>query len=234
LSVQGKPILQYQLEALSDAGVRRCVIVVGYRAAQIRSYFGSHFRNLSITYVENEIFDRTNNIYSLWLARQEITEDLLLLEGDLVFETGLLLDVIKSPHKNAAVVDRFHSLMDGTVIFAQGERASAMVLKADQEQGFDYQSALKTVNIYKFSHHVLSGELMPTLSSYVAQGMTNMFYEMAISDAVAKGTIQLHILPTGARVWTEIDTEQDLAAAESMRFWPTPLHSSTTRAPAAY
>ncbi len=62
VEVGGRPILRYQLEALADAGVRECVIVVGHRAAQVRDLFGTRFRDVSITYVENEIFDRTNNI----------------------------------------------------------------------------------------------------------------------------------------------------------------------------
>ena len=218
VEVHGKPILRYQLEALCDAGVRKCVIVVGYRAAQVRASFGTRFRDLSITYVENEIFDSTNNIYSLWLARREITEDLLLLEGDLIFEPELLMDLIDAPYENVAVVDRFQPPMNGTVILARGDVASAMVLKTDQPRGFDYGPALKTVNIYKFSHRAVSGELMPALGDYVSQGRTDHYYEMAIARAVAEGAIRLHVLRTGPRAWAEIDTQDDLVDAERMRF----------------
>ncbi len=220
VEVQGKPILQHQLEALSDAGLRECIIVVGYRAEQVRDYFGAHFRNLSITYVENEIFDRTNNIYSLWLARPRITEDLLLLEGDLVFDSGLLMDLLEVPNKNAAVVDRFQPFMNGTVVLTHGDRATAMVLGREQPRGFDYESALKTVNIYKFSHQAVSYVLMPALAAYVSQGQTDIFYEAAISSAIAEGTLQLEVLRTGPRAWGEIDTREDLVDAEKMRLSP--------------
>jgi choline kinase len=220
VEVQGKPILQRQLEALSDAGLRECVIVVGYRAAQVRDFFGAYFRNLAITYVENELFDSTNNIYSLWLARGQITEDLLLLEGDLVFESGLLIDFLEVPSRNAAVVDRFQPFMNGTVILADGDRATAMVLGREQPRGFDYESALKTVNIYKFSRDAVSYVLMPALAGYVSEGQTDLFYETAISRAIAEGTIQLHVLRTGPRAWGEIDTSEDLFDAEKMRLSP--------------
>ena len=231
VKVQGKPILQYQLEALCDAGLRRCVIVIGYRAAQVRNFFGTRFRNLSITYVENEAFDRTNNIYSLWLARREITEDLLLMEGDLIFEPELLLDLLEAPYRNAAVVDRFQPFMSGTVILAQGDTASAMVLGLDQLRGFDYGPALKTVNIYKFSHQAVSDRLMPALDDYVSQGLTNHYYEMAISRAIAEGALRLHVLRTGLRAWAEIDTEEDLADAERMRFLAAPRRNAGFRTP---
>ncbi len=216
VEVQGKPILQYQLEALCAAGVRECAIVVGYRAAQVRNFFGARFRDVAITYVENEIFDSTNNIYSLWLARQEITGNVLLLEGDLIFEPGLLTDLFEAPHENTAVVDRFEPGMSGTVILAHGDVASAMVLKRDQPAGFDYGSALKTVNIYKFSFQAFSDELMPTIGDYVDRSLTDHYYEIAIARAIARGAIQLHVLRTGHRSWTEVDTEDDLRKAEAM------------------
>ncbi len=231
VKVKGKPILQHQLEALGDAGVRECVIVIGYRGAQVRKAFGSRFRELSITYVENELFDRTNNIYSLWLARREIADDLLLLEGDLIFEPALLTDLLVIPHKNAAVVDNFQSSMDGTVVLAHGDRVSAMVLKLDQSPDFDYERALKTVNIYKFSYQAVSDVLMPALGDYVSRGLTNHYYEVAISRAIEEGTLSLHISRTGLRTWAEVDTEDDLREAESMPMLWVPASTSAPRAP---
>jgi choline kinase len=221
VEVRGKPILQYQLESLSEAGVRECIIVVGHRATQVRNAFGTRFRDLSIKYVENRIFDRTNNIYSLWLARRQITEDTMLLEGDLVFESGLLTDLRKNPWENVAVVDRYQPFMNGTIIQAHNDRASAMVLKRDQSPGFDYGSALKTVNIYKFSRQAIRNELMPALGKYISHGLTNHYYEIVISRAIADGAIRLHVLRAGSRAWAEIDTGEDLANAERMHFAPT-------------
>lgn len=218
VEVQGKPLLQYQLEALSAVGVPKCIIVVGHRAAQVRNYFGKHFRGLDITYVENEIYDRTNNIYSLWLARHEVTEDMLLLEGDLIFEPDLLTNLLDLPCDNAAVVDGFQSFMNGTVILARGDVADAMVLKRDQPEGFNYRSALKTVNIYKFCHRTVKS-LMRSLGDYVSEGLTDHYYEVAISEAIKNGAMRINVLRTGRHAWAEIDTRQDLADAESMRLW---------------
>ena len=218
VEVGGKPILQHQLEALCDAGVQECVIVVGYRATQVRNIFGTRFRDLSITYVENAIFDSTNNIYSLWLARREITGDLLLLEGDVIFEPALLMDLLDLPYENVAVVDRFQPPMNGTVILAHGGVASAMVLKVDQSRDFDYGHALKTVNIYRFSHRSLRGELMPAIGDYVSQGLTGHYYEVAIARAIAEGAMLVHVLRTGPRAWAEVDTLEDLVDAERAGF----------------
>ena len=186
----------------------------------MRHTFGMRFRNLSITYVENEIYDQTNNSYSLWLARREITEDILLLEGDVLFEPRLLTDLIALPYENTAVVDRFQHFMNGTVILADGNVANAMVTKRDQPIGFDYGSVLKTVNIYRFSYRTMQDDLVPALGDFVAHGQTNDYYEVAICHAIAAGAMRVHVMRTGARAWTEIDTQEDLADAERMHFWP--------------
>jgi choline kinase len=219
VEVHSRPMLASQLEALYAAGVRDCVIVVGHHAAQVQAMAGMRHRDMKISYVENPIYDRTNNIYSLWLARGAIRDDVLLLEGDLIYDPALLTDLIKAPGENVAVVDRFQPFMNGTVILARGHAADAMVLKRDQSLGFDYGAALKTVNIYKFSYEAISDDLMPALGAYIAQGATDDYYEMAIANAIADQTMRMHVVRTGLRAWAEIDTVEELADTERMRRW---------------
>ncbi len=221
VGVQGKPMLHYQLEALDGAGVRECVIVVGWCADLIREAIGPRFGNVAISYIENEIYDRTNNIYSLWLARRSIVDDILLLEGDLVFEPALLRDLLDTPYDNVAVVDRYDSTMNGTVIQAAGDLATAMVLKADQPPDFDYGSALKTVNIYKLSGRAVRRQVMPYLDEYIARGQTSYYYEIAFARAIADRSLRMHVLRTGPRWWTEIDNVDELRHAQTMTLLPT-------------
>jgi NDP-sugar pyrophosphorylase family protein len=216
VKVHGKPLLQYQLEALEIAGIQDCVIVVGYLAEQVKRHFGSRFGNVRITYINNEVYQHTNNIYSLWLARWEMDDDILLLECDLIFDEGLIQDLALSQCPNVAVVDRFDSSMDGTIILAQDGLATSMVLKSQQAADFNYRSTLKTVNIYTLCRETLQQQFLPTLDRYVTQGLTGEFYETVMAQLVAKGDLQLGVHLTGIRKWTEIDTEEDLRQAERM------------------
>jgi hypothetical protein len=59
-------------------------------------------------------------------------------------------------------------------------------------------------------------ELMPVLDDYIAHGLTDDYYEVAFSNAIAKGAMRMHVLRTGDRWWTEIDTVDELAQAEAM------------------
>jgi hypothetical protein len=110
--------------------------------------------------------------------------------------------------------------MNGTLILACGDRAEAMVLKRNQGAGFDYHSALKTVNMYKFCYDAMTKELMPTLGASIEQGQTDGYYEGAIAQAIADGRIWLNVLRTGRRQWAEIDTVEDLAEAQHLQFAP--------------
>lgn len=209
-----RPMIEYQMEYLDRAGFRECVIVVGYLGDMIRRRIGSRFGRINVKYVTNEVYDRTNNIYSLWLARNELNDDVLLLEGDLVYEYGLLQDVLRSRSLNVAVVDRFRPPMNGTVILEQDGVSTAMVLKSQQPPDFDFGRALKTVNIYALSRDSLSTAIVPELDSYVSRGLTGEYYEAVMSDLIGRGELQMAVHLTGSRMWTEIDTEDELREAE--------------------
>ncbi len=214
--VNGKPILQYQLECLDRCGIDRCVIVVGYRDDQVRHHFGPRFRNVRITYVYNELFEHTNNIFSLWLARQELNDDMLLLEGDLVFEEDILRNLTQSPYPDVAVVAEFQPSMDGTIILADKGVVTSMVLKSEQGTGFDFRSALKTVNMYSFSQDTMRHRILPILDQYVAGQRTDQFYEVVLAQLIAQGDWRLAVLLTKNRRWAEIDTQEDLQQAEQL------------------
>ena len=219
--VHGKPIMQYQLECLNRSGIQDCIIVVGYLGEQVQRQFGHRFGNVRITYITNEVFDRTNNIYSLWLARHELNDDILLLEGDLLFDEDLLGDLTQAQYTNVAVVDRFNPSMNGTAILAHEGLSTSMALKSQQSEDFDYRNALKTVNIYILCRETMAQQFLPTLDWYIARGLTGEFYEAVMAHLIARGDLQLAVHLTGSHKWTEIDTEEDLHYAE--RLFPGPL-----------
>ena len=118
------------------------------------------------TYIHNPDYASTNNIYSVYLAQDFIVEDdTLLTESDLLFEPKLLQMVIDHPSENLAIVDKYKSWMDGTVVKNEYFSISHFVAKAD----FDYAQVdeyYKTVNIYKFSKSFLNDVYVPFLTAY--------------------------------------------------------------------
>lgn len=84
LTFGGKSLIQHQISALTQAGISDVVVVVGYKHEAIRE----HLKDMpcAITYVVNEIFDRTNTIYSLWLARDYFDRGFVYFNADVLFD----------------------------------------------------------------------------------------------------------------------------------------------------
>lgn len=216
IHVAGRPMMAYQLDSLRMAGVESCTIVVGYMAEAVRGYFGTDYRGLSLSYVENTTYATTNNLFSLWLARGEFDDDILLLESDLVFDDSLVGELVQMDEGNVAVVDRYQSHMDGTVILAHEGAARSMVLKADQGPGFDYDFALKTVNIYRLTKESLEEAIVPKMKEFLAEGRDDQYYEAVFANLIDAGRMNMAIMNTGSKKWAEIDTLGDLNDAEKL------------------
>ena len=130
VEVGGRPILDFQLDALRLAGVRDLVMVVGYRDEMIRSYL-QRYPEFSVTYIENKAFSETNTAYSLWMARHEMTGDFLYLNGDVLFHPELVRRLVAAPSFNPLAVERKQCgdeevkvLLDGTRITGIGKEIS--------------------------------------------------------------------------------------------------------------
>ena len=118
--------------------------------------------------------------------------------------------------ENVAIVDRFESHMNGTVILADDRVAEAMVLKADQGPDFDYRSVLNTVNIYRLSRETLAESIIPEMEEFIAEGRTDQYYEAAFAKLIQSGRMNMTVMMTGKNRWAEIDTLEDLRYAEKM------------------
>ncbi len=216
VEVRGKSFLQNQLEILEKAGLKECVVVLGYYGDLVVKRFGAQFGSMMLTYVQNKRYYETNNLYSLWMARDEIDDEILLIESDLIFRYELIEGVLKTGHPNIAVTDAFSDGMDGTVVFENNGIINSMVLKANQSKKFDYSYARKTVNIYRFDHNVVSNMLIPNLDKFVQLGRVNEFYESVLADLVTSKKLVLCSHEVGNQPWFEIDNLQDLERAESL------------------
>ena len=157
VSVNGKTLIEYAIESLVQNNIKKLVIVVGYKSQVLIDFIASRFNEgnlngMEIQYIENPIFDKTNNIYSLFLACGELVkDDTILLESDLIFKPEIITKLIESPDANSAVVSRFEPWMDGTCALLDEERNITGILDKANFDWKDTNSYFKTVNIYKFS-----------------------------------------------------------------------------------
>lgn len=216
VEVSGRPMLLRCLAQLEAAGVERAAVVVGYRGEFIERAVGERFGRMRVEYVSNPDYATTNNLYSLFLAEPVIDEDILLIEGDLLFDDALFSELLAAPGEDVAVVDAFGPGMDGTVILESAPRvAGSFVLKRDQGEGFDYSRAWKTVNVYKLSRRFMRDAFFPEAARWVEEARTDQYYEAVIAALVERGA-PMSLLRMERMRWAEVDDPSDLARAESI------------------
>ncbi len=223
LEINGTTLIEQSFENMSSVGITHCVMVVGYKQENVRALLGDVFKNIKVTYVENPVYDSTNNIYSLFLAKDFLVkEDTILLESDLVYDVSILEDLIHDPRKNLAVVDQYQSWMDGTVVKINDQDEITSFIP---KKHFDYQEIgeyYKTVNIYKFSKEFSENSYIPFLEAYSIALGKNEYYEQVLRVITAIENQDLKALKLKLnQKWYEIDDVQDKSNAESV-FAPSP------------
>ena len=213
--VNGKPLLVNALEILESRGIREAVIVVGHMKDKIYQAVGHQFGQIKISYVANDLYDRTNNVYSLWLARDRLDKDTLLLECDLFYGPDLI-DALMSKGRDCDVlVSKFDpDTMNGTVLKLDGDIVRSLITKRDQREGFDYSDKHKTVNMYRFSKDFLKKYLVPYLDLYVRTHGTQRYYELVLGTIVYLGEPEVNAIVVDKELWREIDDADDLRLAE--------------------
>lgn len=217
VKVNGKSILINQLECLEKNGMEETIVVVGYMKDKIIDKIGGKFGNMRISYVVNNIFDKTNNIYSLWLARDYLQEGCILIESDIMFEEEVLKRVLNSPEDDLSVLAKFKEYMDGVVVNLNSDKTiKNIIFKKEQFTGFNYTDIFKTVNIHKFSKTFAEKFLVPYLDSYISNDILREYYEIVLKEIINKEKLSVYGLLVDDLKWFEIDTMEDLKMAEQI------------------
>lgn len=217
LKVNGIPLINRMLDSLTSLDISRIVIVTGYKGENVKSYLGAAYNGVPIEYIDNPIYDRTNNIYSLYLAKDRLcAEDSLLLESDIIFEASVLNRLMADPNPNLALVDKYESWMDGTVVTLDKDLRINNFITKKHFKYEDIDKYYKTVNIYKFSQDFSRNHYVPFLEAYCHVLGKNEYYEQVLRVLTLLDDAPLKALPLNGEKWYEIDDVQDLDIAQSM------------------
>lgn len=217
LEVNGVKLIDRALECLAEHNLSRIVLVVGYKRENVMRYVGDSYKGIEVVYVENPIYDKTNNIYSLYLAKDYlVAEDTLLLESDLIYESSVVRRIVENDYPNLALVDKYESWMDGTVVMLNDEcKIKNFISKRDFKYS-DIDRYYKTVNIYKFSKEFSTTHYVPFLKAYCQALGRNEYYEQVLKVITLLDDSPLKALPLHGEQWYEIDDIQDLDIASGM------------------
>jgi len=209
LKIGERSLLQRSIDALINNGIKEIVIVTGYLHKQIEDFVKQQYPNINISFIHNEVYDSTNNIYSLWLARPKADgEEILLLDSDLLYDPEIITRILSTNAENVLTLIR-HDLgeeemkvvTDSSVIIEISKTCSPSDAIGEslgiEKMGKPYTSAL-----YK--------ELEPMMNQ---EHLENVFYEKAFERLIPKGHT-FKILDVTDLFSCELDTVEDFQNAK--------------------
>ena len=215
LEINNVSLIKHTLEKLNNVGIRKLILVVGYKKDNLIQHVGDKYKDIDIEYVENPIYDQTNNIYSLYLAKDKLEQDdTILLESDLIFEEEVLQRLLDDERRSLAVVDKYQSWMDGTAVTLDSDDS---ILNFFTKKTFRFQDVneyYKTVNIYKFSKEFSQKSYIPFLEAYSKAMGDNEYYESVLRVITILEGQELRVMRLNGERWYEIDDVQDKHNAE--------------------
>ena len=204
VAVEGKRLIDYQLDALRAVGVEDIVLVVGYEADQVRRYCGDMAR-----YIENSDYQTTNSIYSLHLAADELDADTFLFNCDIVFHPQILRRMLDSGYPSVVAVDSHVELIEGemNVAFDGGQQISAISKKLDPAQ-----AQAQSMQLVKFDA-AGAVQVQQEGERLVFEQQKNAFPTSAYGPLIQSGS--LYAVEGGDLPWGEIDSLEDFDRVET-------------------
>lgn len=193
-------ILSRQLRLIKQSGIREVVITTGPSAGMLMSYCESLGFDLNYEFIHNPLFLQTNYIYSIYLARHEAEDDLLLMHGDLVFEAGLPGEMLS---RNGS------SMVISTALPLPEKDFKAVVADGFiKKVGIEYfEQAYAAQPLYKLTRRDW-GIWLAKICEYCRRGERGCYAENALNEV--SGQCGIYSFDVGMRLCREIDTTDDL------------------------
>jgi|WetSurMetagenome_2_1015567.scaffolds.fasta_scaffold196250_2 choline kinase len=212
LKVGEKCILELTIENLLSTNNSEIIIVTGYLSDQIKGFVGKRFPDLNITYIHNKLYTTTNNIYSLWLAKDFLLgSDMMMMDSDIVFDKRIITKLIDSGFKNCLALKR-HDVHDEEIKVKADEQGRVVEISKEVKPS---DAAGESIGIEIFGKEALP-ELFRILDKKISvENKVNQFYETAFQEFVNNNN-DIYIVDSSEYLCIEIDTPEDLQTAEML------------------
>ncbi|MEO9146387.1 MAG: phosphocholine cytidylyltransferase family protein [Ginsengibacter sp.] len=212
LKVGEKSILELTIDNIIANNMNDVIIVTGYLEEKIRDFVSNKYPGLNVTYIFNEVFGSTNNIYSLWLTKGSVSGDgMLLMDSDIIFDKEIITKLLASDHENCLALKR-HDVHDEEIKVKVGE--NGRVLEIGKEVKLQDATG-ESIGIEKFGEETLQQLFTIIERKIVVEKNVHQFYEAAFQE-LADGGANIYTVDTTDYICMEIDTADDLESARLM------------------
>ena len=207
IELGGRTLLARYLDALAWVGIRQAVVVVGYKQDMIRSAVAADSRGVDVRYLVNEHYQR-GSMSSLWLARTELDDDVLIMDADVLFDREILRRLVTSSWPTALLMDdTVKQTTEECMVVVRGGRVVALTKRMPERYDFVGEG----VGFLKVKQ-ADTDALIISLKGHADHGELDMEYEDALLEFF--GAVRVGHEKVGGLPWIEIDFPEDVARAE--------------------
>ena len=199
LKIGERCLLERAFDALIQNGFNEFIIVTGYRQQQIVDFLQAHYPAQSITFIYNDKYESTNNIYSLWLTRPYTEgEEVLLLDSDIVFDPQIVEKLLRSDKADVLALNR-HELGAEEI-----SKVCSIPDAIGESIGIEKMSAAYTQALFRELEMMI-----------LSEGLDNIFYERAFERLIPQG-YSFYVMDTTEFFSAELDTVEDFQQAQKL------------------
>lgn len=211
--IRSTPILINTLDILDKCNIDETWIVIGYMGDKIEERVGSKYSSMPIKYITNDVFESTNSMYSLWLAREAFNDETIVIEGDCYFEEDVMKAALQIDNRSVWVVDKFHSYMNGSMQVTNGSDNIIQVKIVKESPDNVSDNHFKSTGIVRLLPDY-GLRLRKWLDDDVNNEDVNIYYDEVIAKHISE--YPLYIASVEGKRWIEIDDRGDILKAEKM------------------
>lgn len=207
VKINNKSLIEYSIEALKSIGIKKVVVVIGYMGYKIKEKLGYNYSGVNISYINNFIYEKSNNMYSLYLAINNINEEIWILESDIIFDKNIL-------NKNCIndigwFVDSEVKNIDGSYIKTNKKDIviNHEIVSNARDIKEDYKKSLGIIRCSKEGLNFLKEWLKNSIEKFEE----NLYYDLILAQHLK--TEKISAIDVNGSIWFEIDNKEDLEIA---------------------
>jgi choline kinase len=211
LKVGEKTILEMTINNILKNGIDDFVLVTGYREIMIKEFIKSKYQDLHIKYLTNPDYENNNNSYSLWMTKDYITGDCVLLDSDILFDYRIISKLLASEHSSCLAINCNHRLGEEEIKVIVDSTNKIQHIGKDPDP---LKSKGESIGIEKFSYDLFKRLSVVLERKIVKEQNVNEFYEVSFQELIEKGN-GIFAVDVSEYRSMEIDTPADLERASA-------------------
>ncbi len=208
LKLNGETLVDYQLKCLAKCNIEQILLVIGYKKDMIINHINKLNYNDLIKPIYNDVFDKTDNAYSVALALDYVdpkVDSIVILDGDIIFDIALLKRLLTSEYNNVLVADNTKNI--------EPEDCKIMV-----KDGYTRGIGKKTHGTVVYTSMIkMSGKFLEEFKKEVKMPRSNPeWYSEPLNRLLMKYPKEVRVVFTDNFLRCELDTYEDLIQAKEI------------------